>query len=83
MALLEPTFDNVLQLAKQLTPGQKLRLIAAIAPDLEEPLRQAESGRQSLQSLYGLWEDFGVDIRAEDIDEARHEMWGAFPRDDV
>jgi hypothetical protein len=83
MALQEPTFDDVLQLAKQLTPSQKLRLIAAIAPDLEEPLRQAENGQQPLQSLDGLWKDFGVDIRAEDIDEVRRERWVAFPRDDV
>jgi hypothetical protein len=83
MALQEPTFEDVLQLAKQLTPGQKLRLIAAIAPDLEEPLRQAEGGQQPLQSLYGLWKDFGVDISAEEIDVARREVWGSFPRDDI
>ena len=83
MALQEPTFEDVLQLAKQLTPGQKLRLIEAIAPDLEEPLRQAEGSQQPLQSLYGLWKDLGVDISAEEIDAARREMWGSFPRDDI
>jgi len=83
MALQEPTFEDVLQLVKQLTPGQKLRLIEAIAPDLEEPLRYAEGGRQPLQSLYGLWQDFGVDISTEEIDAARREMWGSFPRSDI
>jgi hypothetical protein len=83
MALQEPTFEDVLQLAKQLTPGQKLRLIAAIAPDLEEPLLQVEGGQQPLQSLYGLWKDFGIDISAEEIDAARREVWGSFPRDDI
>ena len=34
----EPTFEEVLNLAKQLTPVQKLRLIEAIVPDLAEPL---------------------------------------------
>jgi hypothetical protein len=80
---LQPTFEDVLQLAKQLSPGQKLRLIAAIAPDLEEPLRHAEGDQQPLQSLYGLWQEFGVEISAEEIDAARREMWGTFPRDDV
>jgi len=83
MALQEPTFEDILQLVKQLTPGQKLRLIAAIAPDLEKLLRQAEGSQQRLQSLYGLWKDFGVDISAEEIDAARREMWGSFPRDDI
>ena len=83
MALQEPTFEDLLQLAKQLTPGQKLRLIAAIAPDLEEPLRHAEGDPQPLKSLYGLWQDFGIDLSAEEIDEARREMWGTFPRDDI
>ena len=83
MALQEPSFEDVLQLAKRLTPGQKLRLIEAIAPDLEEPLRQVEGGQQPLKSLYGLWQDFGIDIGAEEIDESRREMWGIFPRDDI
>jgi hypothetical protein len=83
MALQEPIFEDLLRLAKQLTPGQKLRLIETLAPDLEEPLRQAEGSPQPLQSLYGLWKDFGVDISANDIDEARREMWGSFPRDDI
>ncbi|MBE2269989.1 MAG: hypothetical protein IAE80_17255 [Anaerolinea sp.] len=33
------------------------------------------------KSLYGLWE--GVEVSAEDIDEARREMWGNFPREDI
>lgn len=83
MAAQEPTFEDVLGLVKRLTPGQKLRLIEAIAPDLEEPLQRAEEGQKPLRSLYGLWKDFGVSISAEDIDEARREMWGNFPRDDI
>lgn len=76
MAPQEPRFEEVLSLAKQLTPGQKLRLIEAIAPDLEEPLQRAEEGERLLHSLYGLWKDFGVSINAEEIDAARREMWG-------
>ncbi len=83
MAIQESTFEDVLSLAKQLTPGQKLRLIEAIIPDLEEPLQQAEEEQKPLRSLYGLWKDFGVSISAEDIDDARREMWGRFPREDI
>jgi hypothetical protein len=34
-------------------------------------------------TVEGLWADFGVDITEEDIAEARREMWGNFPRDDI
>jgi hypothetical protein len=83
MATQEPTFEEVLSLAKHLTPGQKLRLIEAIVSDLEEPLQRAEDGEKPLRSLYGLWKDFGVSISAEEIDKARQEMWGDFPREDI
>ena len=83
MATQGPTFEEVLSLVKQLTPGQKLRLIEAIVPDLEEPLQRAEEGEKPLCSLYGLWKDFGVSISTEEIDEARREMWKNFPREDI
>jgi hypothetical protein len=83
MATQPPTFEEILGLVKQLTPGQKLRLIGAIVPDLEEPLQRAEEGEKPLRSLYGLWKDFGVSISAEDIDEAQREMWENFPREDI
>jgi hypothetical protein len=31
----------------------------------------------------GLFADLGVHISDEEIAEARHEMWGNFPREDV
>ena len=83
MATQEPTFDTVLDLVKKLTPGQKLRLIEAVIPDLEESLRLAEEAPKPLRSLYGLWQDLNIDVSAEDIDEARRELWGQFPREDV
>ena len=83
MATHEPTFAEVLELAKRLPPTQKLRLIEAIVPDLAAPLLQAETQPQPLRSLYGLWRDLGVSISAEEIDDARRDMWGTFPREDV
>lgn len=50
--------------------------------DFAESLRHKEksNGKQPRKSLRGLWK--GVDISAEDIDAARREMWGNFPRED-
>ena len=83
MATLAPTLEEVLDLAKRLPPYQKLRLIEAIVPDLAAPLAEAEEKTKPLRSLYGLWKDLGVDLSAEDIDAARRDMWGTFPREDV
>lgn len=44
---------------------------------------QGSSGPQRQRGLKGLWADLGVDLSAEDIDEARREMWGTFPREDI
>jgi hypothetical protein len=84
MATQEPAFEEILSLAEQLTPGQKLRLIEAIMPDLEEPLQRDEEGEKSLRFLYGLWKDVGISISAEEIDAAaRRELWGNLPRQDI
>jgi hypothetical protein len=83
MATHGPTFEEVLSLIKQLTPGRKLRLIEAIVPDQEAPLQQAEEGEKPRRSLYGLWKGFGVHISAEEIDAACREMWGNFPLEDT
>ena len=83
MAIQDPRFEEVLSLARQLTPGQKLRLIEAIVPDLEELLQRAEEGEKPLPLLYGLWKDFGVSIIAEEIDKARQELWGNLPQQDT
>ncbi len=39
--------------------------------------------RRPRRSLKGLWADLGIKITAEDIAEARREMWGKFPREDI
>jgi hypothetical protein len=83
MATQQPTFEEILGLVKQLTPGQKLRLIRAIVPDLEESLQRAEEGEKPLRSVYGLWEDFGVSITAEEIDATRREIWKNFSRQGI
>jgi hypothetical protein len=53
--------------------------------DFAQYLRSKEPATpQPRKSLYGLWADSSAPpITAEDIDEARREMWGNFPREDI
>ena len=51
--------------------------------DFVESLEKASSARRPRRSLKGLWADLSVQISAEDLAEARREMWGGFPREDV
>ena len=48
-----------------------------------ESLEKKAGHRRCRRSLKGLWADLEVDISPEDIAEARREMWGGFPREDV
>ncbi len=41
------------------------------------------AAKQPRVNVKGLWADLNIHISAEDIDEARREMWGSFPREDV
>jgi len=47
-----------------------------------ESLQQKSEPKRPRRSLMGLWVDLDVKITREDIDEARREMWGNFPRED-
>ena len=38
--------------------------------------------KQPRKSGRGLWADLNIDLSAEEIDEARREMWKDFPGDD-
>ena len=51
--------------------------------DFVESLEKKAGQRRSRRSLKGLWADLEVTISADDITEARREMWGGFPREDV
>lgn len=73
------TLDEALAVVRQLSPVDKARLIERIAPDIERELRSAQSAPR--RSLRGLWR--GLDITADEIVEARREMWGGFPREDI
>jgi hypothetical protein len=73
------TLEEALDLVKQLSPVDKTRLIERIVPDIKRELKAARPTPR--KSLRGLWR--GLDITEEEIAEARREMWGNFPREDI
>ncbi len=72
------TLDQVLDLIKQLSLRDKVRLIERVAPQIEQELQVEVAPRKSLR---GLWR--GLDITSDDITEARRAMWRNFPREDI
>ena len=60
-------------------PPDKQQEVLDFAEFLERKTRQPEQRR----SLEGLFAHLGVHITEEDIAEARREMWGNFPREEI
>lgn len=65
-----------------------LEQIKVLPPDLKkevthfiEFLQTKVKKETPTVSLEGIWADMDVNISEEDIDEARNEMWGNFPRE--
>jgi len=74
------TYDDVLNVAQQLSPNDKARLLEDISAALRRDLVQPQPPGQS---LYGAFADLGTAPSAEEIDAARQEVWGNFPREDI
>lgn len=72
------TLENIAETAKLLPPDKQEELL-----EFAELLRQKQVRSGHRRSIGGLCEDLGVHISADDIDRARGELWGTFPRDDV
>ena len=68
--------EMVLKKLRDLPPEKQEDVLAFV-----ESLRKKDASRQPLRSLEGLWADLGIEITEEDIEQARREMWGNFPRD--
>ena len=49
--------------------------------DYAKILEQKEAVKKPRVSLKGIWADFDVNITAEDIREARNEMWRGYTKD--
>lgn len=73
----------VIQLTGRINEAGKLEV------DLPEGLPSGEvkvmievaGEKPEIIDMYGLWQ--GVDLSADEIDEARREMWQNFPREDI
>lgn len=74
-------FETILTHALELTPLEKIELVEQIMATLKQDMPVPE--KKPRRSLRGLWADLDIDISAEEIDEARREMWSGFPREDV
>ncbi|MBI5959040.1 MAG: hypothetical protein HY866_09915 [Chloroflexi bacterium] len=73
------SYETILDLVLRLPKMDRARLIAQIAPTLVDET----AVQQPIQALRGLLSDYGTAPSAEDIDEARREMWSAFPHEDI
>jgi hypothetical protein len=71
--------DEVLELARQLSPSEKARLIEQVAPEAQHEVAKARTAAGA--SLLGLAKDLGPAPSADEIDAARAEAWSNFPRD--
>ncbi|MEM9922157.1 MAG: hypothetical protein AAF915_00115 [Cyanobacteria bacterium P01_D01_bin.50] len=72
------TLETTLELVKQLSLVNKVRLIEKIAPQIEKELTNIQS--KARQSLRGMWRV--ANFTESDINEVRKEMWSNFPRED-
>lgn len=72
------TLDQMVNLAQRLSPLEKLRLIESLAADLEKAVPAPTPRRRSLRGVLK-----GCAIGEEEIAQARQEMWGNFPREDL
>ena len=46
-------------------------------------LRDEAAPKKPFRSIKGILAGRGISVSADDIDEARHEMWKNFPREDI
>ena len=75
------TFEQIVALAKQLSPVEKLQLMEKVLPDLETFVQ----GKQppNPPSRYGCLADLGPAPSEKDIEEVRRDMFQNFPRPDA
>ena len=76
-----PTYEEIAQLALNLPPAEKIRLIERLAFRLQYELDKRPPEPRT--SSHGALADLGPAPSAEDIDEARRDMWGHARRDDA
>jgi hypothetical protein len=65
------SLEQVVELVKQLSPKDKVRLIELLAPSIERDLSAGQP--TAWKSLFGLCSDLGPAPSSEDIDEVRRQ----------
>lgn len=84
MTTVDVTLDQVLALARRLRPIDQARLIARLAPTMEQALIQPQlSEHLTRPSLRGLLMDLGSAPSETDIIGVQREMWTSFAGEDV
>lgn len=71
--------EKVIDMARGLSPLEKVRLVEEVMTLLHGDLSESKPGPK--RSLYGILPNTG--LTEEDIAEVRKEMWGNFPREDI
>lgn len=80
MTTTDITLDHVLALARRLRPVDQARLIARLAPTIEQVVAVSPASEPAtLPPLRGLLADLGTAPSASDITDIQHEMWSDFP----
>ena len=67
--------ELIVQKLRALPPERQREIL-----DFTEFLTQATTRPRPRRDPGGLWADLSVAVSAEDIDAARQELWGNFPR---
>lgn len=75
------TVDMAVDVLRKLRPRDRIKAITIVLSETEYDLPASKPVKR--KSLYGLWKDLNVHLTAEDIDQARQEMWANFPREDI
>ncbi len=83
MSEREITLEVVIDLALQLSPVERARLIERMASTLTGELVATPAKKTPKRSLRGILAEFGPAPSAEDINEVRREMLANFPREDI
>ncbi|MEG3863722.1 DUF2281 domain-containing protein [Microcoleus sp. herbarium12] len=68
----------VLDKLRALPPDKQQQVL-----DFAEFLQHKIIPKRPLKSVKGMWANLDIDITEEDIAQARKEMWGNFPREDI
>ena len=70
------TWDLIAEKTLDLSQKQQEEVLKFV-----ESLREQGGSKGPRKSLRGIWK--GFDISSEEIDQARREIWGNFPRSDL